>query len=112
MDTIPCQPIFREDGYFNMTYLAEDYGKRLKDFWPSQFVHDYCLELSQTRSFIDSEKDSLRYDLVDESSGESHTWGHPRLIMLLLRWCDPCFALECDQRAFPQVEELTADSAR
>ncbi|SHL94265.1 KilA-N domain-containing protein [Vreelandella subglaciescola] len=38
---------FREDGYFNMTKAAKQFGKRIQHFWDNIDTRNYCYELSK-----------------------------------------------------------------
>ncbi|WP_248914708.1 KilA-N domain-containing protein [Pseudomonas moorei] len=81
---------FREDGYFNMTKAAKEFGKDLSHFKRSPDTIDYCNELSQTAKFADCL-------ILDTRRGGTSpgTWGHPKLAVFFARWLDVRFSVAC-----------------
>ena len=86
---------FREDGYFNMTKAAKEYGKRTAKF----------LELPSTKEYMEALEASVRKSdlkpLVETTRGNGNlpqvgTWGHPKLAVFFARWLDVRFAVFCD----------------
>ena len=79
---------FREDGYFNMTEAAKQFGKDLQVFIRRDDTTEYMTALSKTVS--DTE-------LTQSSRGRyGGTWGHPKLAVFFARWLSPAFAVFCD----------------
>ncbi len=80
---------FREDGYFNMTEAANNFGKQLNNFWMSPPTIEYLEALEKT---LDSNV-YLREATRGRNGG---TWGHPKLAVFFARWLSPAFAVFCD----------------
>ncbi|ATJ82029.1 KilA-N domain-containing protein [Halomonas beimenensis] len=82
---------FRQDGYFNMTKAAKQFGKRdALDFFRNAETQDYLAELEKTTGIpVDS--------LVIKTRGRhGGTWAHPKLAVFFARWLDTRFAVACD----------------
>lgn len=85
---------FRDDGYFNMTKAAKQFGKDLSNFMRSPETKEYLEALSV--EFTDK-------DLVVVQRGSGllpyvGTWAHPKLAVFFARWLDVRFAVACDAR--------------
>ncbi|WP_336274924.1 KilA-N domain-containing protein [Vreelandella indica] len=80
---------FREDGYFNMTKAAKEFGKEVKEF----------LRLPSTKEYT-AELEKVGYSHVFEVKRGRHggTWAHPKLAVFFARWLDVRFAVACDGR--------------
>ncbi|MCK3850627.1 KilA-N domain-containing protein [Pseudomonas sp. W2Jun17] len=90
---------FREDGYFNMTKAAKEFGKDLSHFKRSPDTIDYCNELSKAA------KSAL---LTDVSKGRyGATWAHPKLAVFFARWLDVRFSVACDM----MIEDILKGAA-
>lgn len=80
---------FREDGYFNMTKAAKQFGKRLDSFMRSPETAEYLEALSHTirgTSIIIVQKGNGKLPHVG-------TWGHPKLAVFFARWLEARFAV-------------------
>lgn len=96
---------FREDGYFNMTHAAKQFGKQLQHFWNSVETEDYKTALSNA---ISSTSNSDDLELVEVIPGNRYvenrgTWAHPKLAVFFARWLDVKFAVFCDM----VIDDLT-----
>ncbi|AZD21245.1 hypothetical protein C4K24_1932 [Pseudomonas chlororaphis subsp. aurantiaca] len=69
---------FREDGYFNMTKAAKEFGKDLPNFKRSPDTIGYCNELSKAA------KSALLTIVTKGRYGA--TWAHPKLAVFFARW--------------------------
>ncbi|MCW4147916.1 KilA-N domain-containing protein, partial [Halomonas sp. 18H] len=91
---------FREDGYFNMTKAAKQFGKELKHFWESPDTRNYCFELSNRMGLYSAESADLSYGMAEKKKGRyGGTWAHPKLAVFFARWLDVRFAVACDARS-------------
>lgn len=85
---------FREDGYFNMTKAAKQFGKNVNEF----------LRLPSTKEYLDALYGEIPYQelvIVQRGSGllpKVGTWAHPKLAVFFARWLDVRFAVACDAR--------------
>lgn len=82
---------FREDGYFNMTFAAQIFGKRLDNFMASPETKAYIAALSSTLKLSDLE-------LVEKIPGHLYVvgrgrWAHPKLDVFFARWLDTKFSI-------------------
>lgn len=80
---------FREDGYFNMTKAAKQFGKRLDSFMKSP----------ETKEYVEALKPTIRgTDPIHAIRGgrTPGTWLHPKLAVFAARWLDVRFAVACD----------------
>ena len=89
---------FREDGYFNMTHAAKNFGKHLPHFWNSPATIEYKNALSNALS---TTTDSVPLAAVEVIHGNRYvpdrgTWAHPKLAVFFARWLDVKFAVFCD----------------
>lgn len=86
---------FREDGYFNMTKAAKEYGKRVNDFLslPSSKEYIEALAASTGKSGI---SELVRIQRGNGNLPQVGTWGHPKLAVFFARWLDVRFAVFCD----------------
>lgn len=89
---------FREDGYFNMTHAAKQFGKHLPHFWNHSETPGYLEALKQA---IPSSTGAVPLQLVEIIPGnryvpERGTWAHPKLAVFFARWLDVKFAVFCD----------------
>lgn len=81
---------FREDGYFNMTHAAKQFGKDLSNFNRMADTVDYIAALGN--SVISTE-----LNIVETQVGRcGGTWAHPKLAVFFARWLDVKFAVFCD----------------
>lgn len=93
---------FREDGYFNMTKAAAQFGKHLENFVRSPDTKAYVEALKQTVNFTDCEP------LVAMRGGRTPgTWAHPKLAVFFARWLDVRFAVWCDM----QIDDIIRGKA-
>lgn len=110
---------FREDGYFNMTKAAKEFGKQLINFWSNLSTRQYVVELAGTISnHWDSndfsnrseEIDAARRILTDSTRGRATggTWAHPKLAVFFARWLDVRFAVACDA----MIEDILTGAAK
>lgn len=83
---------FREDGYFNMTAAARNFGKRIDNFFANSETVDYMEALKNLIPDIPVIK-TQRGNGVNPNVG---TWGHPKLAVFFARWLSPAFAVFCD----------------
>lgn len=99
---------FREDGYFNMTHAAKQFGKHIDDFFRLDGSKTYMIELAKILAPADVRelgwegmvKDS-RCVITDIVPGNRYvenrgTWAHPKLAVFFARWLDVKFAVFCD----------------
>ncbi|MBN4166877.1 KilA-N domain-containing protein [Pseudomonas fulva] len=89
---------FREDGYFNMSHAAKQFGKHLYHFWDSPATIEYVASLKEA---IFSTLNSNDLEMVDVVQGNRYvpgrgTWAHPKLAVFFARWLDTKFAVFCD----------------
>ncbi|MBK5355049.1 KilA-N domain-containing protein [Pseudomonas sp. TH41] len=78
---------FREDGYFNMTKAAREFGKNLSNFKAAAETIAFCHELSKAMDFI---------SLLEVTKGRyGATWGHPKLAVKFACWLDVRFEVAC-----------------
>lgn len=89
---------FREDGYFNMTHAAKQFGKQLQHFWNASETEAYKDALALAVSST-SKLDDLK--IVEVIHGNRYiadrgTWAHPKLAVFFARWLDVKFAVFCD----------------
>lgn len=87
--------LFREDGFFNMTKGAKQFGKQLQNFWIAADTKPYMEELAL--SLNSNDKDLVRVKRGGGLIPEVGTWGHPKLAVFFARWLDARFAVHCDQ---------------
>ena len=81
---------FREDGYFNMTKAAKQFGKDQREFFKLKSTDEYINELEQVLRGI---------PLISSTRGRyGGTWAHPKLAVFFARWLDVRFAVACDAR--------------
>ncbi len=88
---------FGEDGWFNATEVAGNFGKRPADW----------LALDSTREYITTLTDVFnceKISLLKTKRGRHHsgTWFHPKLAVPFARWLDLRFAVWCDY----QIDQL------
>lgn len=81
---------FRDDGYFNMSHAAKNFGKRMDNFWTCVGVEDYVIELSKALNISELEL------VVSQPGRYGGTWAHPKLAVFFARWLDVKFAVFCD----------------
>lgn len=101
---------FREDGYFNMTHAAKQFGKEVDQFFRYDSNRLYIIELHNAlnstpcdvtgASFLERTLEA-RQHLTDVVPGnryvpERGTWAHPKLAVFFARWLDVKFAVFCD----------------
>jgi hypothetical protein len=89
---------FREDGYFNMSHAAKNFGKQLQHFWNSPETISYKGALEAA---ISTTSDSDVLKMVDVIPGNRYiadrgTWAHPKLAVFFARWLDTKFGVFCD----------------
>lgn len=96
------QPItYQEDGWFNATQAAAQFGKRV-DHWldnkeTKEYINALC-EISNTRK-----SGYLR----TQRGNTGGTWLHPKLAVNFARWLDAKFAVWCDA----QIDNIIHDKA-
>lgn len=79
---------FREDGYFNMTEAAKQFGKDVRDFLYSTTTEEYVEAM---------ENAGISRNITETQRGRNGgTWGHPKLAVFFARWLSPAFAVFCD----------------
>lgn len=78
---------FREDGYFNMTEAAKNFGKEAKEFLRLPSTIEYMREMENVGF-------SHLFEVIRGRTGG--TWGHPKLAVFFARWLSPAFAVFCD----------------
>ncbi|NWC59523.1 KilA-N domain-containing protein [Pseudomonas veronii] len=59
---------FREDGYFNMTHAAKQFGKQLQHFWGASGTEEYKEALAYAISNT-SESDEFNTEIVETQVG-------------------------------------------
>jgi phage antirepressor YoqD-like protein len=89
---------FREDGYFNMTHAAKNFGKQMTNFWNHSETPKYMAALEVG---ISSTLGANNLNLVEVIHGNRYiadrgTWAHPKLAVFFARWLDVKFAVFCD----------------
>lgn len=83
---------FREDGYFNMTKAAKEFGKRIDNFFANASAQEYISALEGLVPGIPLIKAQRGNGLLPHVG----TWGHPKLAVFFARWLDVSFAVWCD----------------
>lgn len=83
---------FREDGYFNMTKAAKEFGKRIDNFFANASAQEYISALESLVPGIPLIKTRRGNGLLPHVG----TWGHPKLAVFFARWLDVKFAVFCD----------------
>jgi hypothetical protein len=92
-----------------MTKAAQQFGKRLDDFWGNSGTTQYLTALAQAQGLI-PEKSGIsgienyrtaRQGLTSVKRGggqypSTGTFGHPKLAVFFARWLDVRFAVWCD----------------
>lgn len=87
---------FREDGYFNMTHAAKQFGKDLSHFHRSPDTAEY-IEALYSSSADYAELESFIEVIPGNRYVENRgTWAHPKLAVFFARWLDVKFAVFCD----------------
>lgn len=87
---------FRDDGWFNMTKVANQFGKRLQDFLDNKETKKYMVALA--RAIHANER-----DLIQARRGrQGGTWAHPKLAIRFARWLSEDFEVWCDL----QIEQI------
>lgn len=84
--------VFRDDGWFNMTKAAKQYGKTLENFMRAPSTLEYMEALSVNftgKPVVEIQRGSGQYAHVG-------TWAHPKLAVFFARWLDVRFAVWCD----------------
>lgn len=85
---------FREDGYFNMTHAAKQFGKDTREFFKNASTIEYTEALGGA---ILNDGISPQLELVESKAGRyGGTWAHPKLAVFFARWLDVKFAVFCD----------------
>lgn len=70
---------FREDGYFNMTHAAKQFGKEVKAFNRLPSTVEYLDALSKRVNIS-------HLDLVESQAGRyGGSWAHPKLAVFFAR---------------------------
>lgn len=96
---------FRDDGWFNMTKAAKQFGKRLDHFFENEDTLRYMDALAKFPGIPGS--------LVQTSVGRSGgTWAHPKLAVFFARWLDVRFAVWCDMQIDRLVHGRTDEIMR
>lgn len=100
---------FREDGYFNMTKAAKQFGKDLDAFRKRVDVQEYVQELENVMENPNSEGASeLETKVIFANKGRyGGTWAHPKLAVFFARWLDVRFAVACDA----MIEDILTGAA-
>jgi hypothetical protein len=80
--------VFREDGWFNMTRVAQHFGKNVWKFF----------DLPSTKEYVQALAENLQESEVYSSTPGRNggTWAHPKLAVFFARWLDVRFAVWCD----------------
>ncbi|HDR9132423.1 KilA-N domain-containing protein [Burkholderia vietnamiensis] len=82
---------FTADGWINATQVAKRFGKHLDDWLRSPDTNSYMDALARAVNSRNSR------DLIRTKRGRTgYTLLHPKLAVLLARWCDVDFAVWCD----------------
>lgn len=90
---------FREDGYFNMTKAAKEFGKNLSNFKSSAETLAFCHEIAKAMNSI---------SLTEVTKGRyGATWGHPKLAVKFACWLDVRFEVAC----MLMIEDILKGSA-
>lgn len=83
---------FREDGYFNMTKAAKQFGKDVKEYLKLKSTTDYMEALSA----LIGGNPPISVKRGNGNLPGVGTWGHPKLAVFFARWLDVKFAVFCD----------------
>lgn len=86
---------FTEDGWFNATEVASQYGKRpvdwLKQVETETYINALCRKTEVTKNhFVKTKKGG---DVTQQG-----TWLHPKLGVRFAQWLDIDFAIWCDEQ--------------
>lgn len=95
---------FREDGYFNMTKAAKQFGRRLDVFLKTDETRNYLIELNKVLNT--TEKCDLNL-IITNRGRTGGTWAHPKLAVFFARWLDVRFAVACDA----MIEDIMTGAA-
>lgn len=91
--------ICSDDGWFNATTVAEQYGKRVGDFLDLASTRDYMQALDRLAMSNTGKTGIWRKTKRGNAGG---TWLHPKLGIRFAQWLDLDFAVWCDT----QIENL------
>lgn len=85
--------MFNEEGWFNATVAAENFGKRPVDWLALDSTKEYLEVLAEV---LRSEKSSLLKIKRGGRGRSDATWMHPKLSIRFAQWLDVRFAVWCD----------------
>ncbi|MEG1281448.1 MAG: KilA-N domain-containing protein [Comamonas sp.] len=91
----------RDDGWFNATEVAKNFGRRLDHWLDTAETLEYIQALDQALTGCDSEiLDTRKNGYVSASRARADrgggTWLHPKLAVAFARWLDAKFGVWCD----------------
>lgn len=84
---------FDEGAWFNATQAAAFYGKRPIDWLKQKDVKEYLDLLCQFHKVTQNHFIKTR-----RGKNVGGTWFHPKIAIPFARWCDPSFAIWCDDQ--------------
>jgi hypothetical protein len=79
-----------EDGYINLTKMAQANGKKLNDYLRLETTKAFLEELSMDTGIPVSKLTQIRKGKPANLQG---TWGHPQVAINCGQWCSPKFAV-------------------
>jgi KilA-N domain len=85
----------REDGYVNLTQMAQAYGKRIDNWLRLQDTQDLLAEFERQEKLNPSDVRNLKSALIiKRGKYDGGTWGHPDIAIQFAQWLDKSFALQ------------------
>jgi hypothetical protein len=80
---------FNNDGWFNATAAADQFGKRVGDW----------VDLPSTKEYAEKLNTRISGNLIQAKRGKNGgTWLHPKLAVVFARWLSVDFAIWCDDQ--------------
>lgn len=83
---------YQDDGWFNATQAAEQFGRRVDVWLKSHDTQDYIAALCEITNTTE------KWYLKTKRGASGGTWLHPKLAVHFSRWLDPRFAVWCDEQ--------------
>ena len=80
----------QDDGWFNATHAAEQWGRRIDKWLKAKETQEYIAALCEVTNT------PKRGYLKTKIGAGGGTWLHPKLAVHFARWLDPKFAIWCD----------------
>lgn len=84
----------REDGYINLTQMAQANGKKLNDYLRLKTTKDFLEKLAE---YTGISVDLLILKIIKGANNQRGTWGHPQVAIHCAQWCSAEFAVLVSQ---------------